>query len=127
MISSGTKGNIALGNAIAYFTKLGYTVAIPLTDTQKYDLIVDIDGILKKVQCKYTSIKDKGVTFILDLRVRGHIDSKGVYYSKNFEEDSADFIYALTSEGQTFLIPTEDLKGRQSISLGKKAINYSTI
>ena len=35
------KGNTGLGIAIAYYTSKGYTVSIPLNDTQDYDLIVD--------------------------------------------------------------------------------------
>lgn len=35
------KGNAALGLAIAYFSSNGYTVSIPLNDTQDYDLIVE--------------------------------------------------------------------------------------
>lgn len=35
------KGNSSLGIAIAYFSTNGYTVSIPLNDTQDYDLIVE--------------------------------------------------------------------------------------
>ena len=35
------KGNTSLGVAIAYYSSNGYTVSIPLNDTQDYDLIVD--------------------------------------------------------------------------------------
>lgn len=38
------QGNIGLGKAIEYFTSHGITVAIPLNDTQKYDLIADFNG-----------------------------------------------------------------------------------
>lgn len=41
-------GNTGLSMAIAYFGSNGYTVSIPLNDTQDYDLVVDIDGKLKK-------------------------------------------------------------------------------
>ena len=41
-------GNAALGTAIGYFTNEGHTVSIPLTDTQDYDLLVDIKGVIKK-------------------------------------------------------------------------------
>ena len=49
------KGNTSLGIAIAYYSSNGYTVSIPLNDTQDYDLIVDKNSILKKVQVKSTS------------------------------------------------------------------------
>ena len=50
------KGNTGLGIAIAYYSSNGYTVSIPLNDTQDYDLIVDKSNVLKKVQVKTTSI-----------------------------------------------------------------------
>ena len=40
------KGNCGLGMAIAYFSTNGYTVSIPLNDTQDYDLIVEKNGII---------------------------------------------------------------------------------
>ena len=40
-MNSNLKGNIALGQAIAYFTQQGYVVNIPLNDSQWYDLIID--------------------------------------------------------------------------------------
>lgn len=39
--SNKQKGNTSLGMAIAYFSSHGYTVSIPLNDTQDYDLIVE--------------------------------------------------------------------------------------
>ena len=40
-------------------TNEGYTVSILLNDTQDYDLIVDINGLLKKVQVKGTLFRTK--------------------------------------------------------------------
>ena len=34
------QGNVGLGRAIAYYTEKGYTVMLPLNDTQKYDLVI---------------------------------------------------------------------------------------
>ena len=38
------KGRTSLGIATVYFSMNGYTVSIPLNDTQDYDLIVEKDG-----------------------------------------------------------------------------------
>ena len=43
---------MGLGKAIDFFTSHNITVAIPLNDTQGYDLVVDIKGELKRVQVK---------------------------------------------------------------------------
>ena len=45
--SNKQKGNSGLGMAIAYFSTNGYTVSIPLNDTQDYDLVVEKDNILQ--------------------------------------------------------------------------------
>lgn len=54
-MNSNIKGNIALAEAISYFTKQKYIVSIPLNDSQCYDLIIEKDGKLQTVQVKYTS------------------------------------------------------------------------
>lgn len=46
--SNKEKGNAGLGIAIAYYSANGYTVSIPLNDTQDYDLMVDKNNVLKK-------------------------------------------------------------------------------
>ena len=51
------KGNSGLGIAIAYFTINGYTVSIPLNDTQDYDLVIEKNGKLESVQVKATACK----------------------------------------------------------------------
>ena len=61
------KGNTGLGIAIAYYSMNGYTVSIPLNDTQDYDLIVDKNNILKKVQVKATSCKTRYNKYQLSL------------------------------------------------------------
>lgn len=44
------QGDVGLGMAISWFTSHGYTVCIPLTDSQRYDLVVEMDSELKKIQ-----------------------------------------------------------------------------
>ena len=42
-ITNKQRGNCGLGIAIGYFSTNGYTVSIPLNDTQDYDLLIDKD------------------------------------------------------------------------------------
>lgn len=46
------RGAVGLGAAVAYFTKLGYIVSIPLNDSQDYDLIIDDGSKLEKSKSK---------------------------------------------------------------------------
>lgn len=53
-INSKKQGDIGMCYAMAYYAKLGWTVSIPVTDSQDYDLVVDNGTRLFKVQVKTT-------------------------------------------------------------------------
>ena len=65
------QGNLGLGKAIEYFVSNGYTVSIPLNDTQKYDLVVEIDGKLNKISVKTSRQTNNGVSYSVQLRNTG--------------------------------------------------------
>jgi hypothetical protein len=90
------KGDIAVSQAIARFTKMGYDIALPLTESASYDLIVDTGKTLKRVQVRYSSLQD------VDLR-RIHSNSKG-YVVKKLRENTYDWLYILKNTGEEFLI-----------------------
>lgn len=46
------QGSVGLSYAIAYLTKMGYNVSVPLVDNQSYDLVCEINGELKKFRLK---------------------------------------------------------------------------
>ena len=54
-------GRLGLSMAINYFTVKGYTVSIPINDTQWYDLIIEKDNKFYTVQCKATSTENKSI------------------------------------------------------------------
>ena len=58
------KGNTSLVIAIAYFSYNGYTVSIPLNDTQDYDLVKK-DSVLQTVQVKSFACKNKAGNYQL--------------------------------------------------------------
>ena len=64
------KGDTAVAQAIATFTRMGFDVLIPLTESAAYDLVVDAEGELRRVQVRYAG-RDH-----VDLR-RIHSNSKG--------------------------------------------------
>ncbi len=100
------KGDYAVAMAIARFTKLGFDVLIPLTESAAYDLVVDNDGKLSRVQIKYFSGTE------VDLR-RVHSNSTG-YVVKKTKENSYDWLYILSANDEEYLIK-QCLHGRRSI------------
>ena len=100
------KGDIAVSQAVARFTKMGYDVALPLTESAAYDLIVDIGKGLKRVQVRYSSTKD------VELR-RIHSNTKG-YVVKKTKNGAYHWLYILKNSGEEYLIK-KCLSNRNSV------------
>lgn len=96
------KGNAGLSLGIAYFGSNGYTVSIPLNDTQWYDLIVEKNNIFQTVQCKFTNSKIKEIS----LRSTG--GTKGSVYG-NIKNHPLDLLFCADNEKNIFLIPFKDI------------------
>lgn len=111
------KGNTSLGIAIAYYSSNGYTVSIPLNDTQDYDLIVDKDNNLKRVQVKSTSCITKSGNYQVALKSCG--GTKGNTY-KRVIDTCIEEVFILTEKLDMYIIPIEKLKNRSTISICDK-------
>ena len=97
------KGRAGMAMAIAYFGANGYTVNVPLNDTQWYDLVIEKDGVFKTVQCKATGSADKAVS----LRSTG--GTKGSDYD-NVLNHSVDYLFCLDGSMNMYVIPVADMK-----------------
>lgn len=106
------KGDTAVAQAIATFTKMGYDVALPLTESASYDLLLDIGSDVKRIQVRYTGNGE------VDLR-RVHSNSQG-YVVKKSKDNAYDWLYVLKSSGEEYLIKT-CLVGRRSV---KPTVEY---
>lgn len=121
--NSKKKGDAGLGQAIAYFTGLGVSVCVPLTDSQDYDLVVELEHELKKVQVKSAGYK-VGDVYRVGLRVCGG-NSKVNFVHKHATEIRYDYLFIVTSECVRYLIPKATIADvRAEISLGKKYEKY---
>lgn len=115
------KGNAGLGIAIAYYTSNGYTVSIPLNDTQDYDLIVDKDSILEKIQVKATSCKTKYDVYQVALKSTG--GTKGKTY-KTIIDTKIDKVFIVTDKLDIYIIPIEKIQNKSTLNLCDKYKEY---
>lgn len=115
------QGNIGIGKAIAHFTELGYIVSIPLTDSQKYDLIVDIDSLLYRVQVKTTTFKVGNVYQVL-LKTNG--GNKTRTTESLFDNSESDILFIWCDDGSMFSIPTLEISNTHTLNLGDKVVKY---
>ena len=116
--NSKKQGDVGMGVAIGWFASQGTTVCIPLTDSQDYDLVVEIDGSLKKVQVKTTRCIRAGY-YQCNLKVCG--GNKSGTTTKLFDSSFVDYLFAVTGDNSKYLIPTTAITATSSISLG---LNY---
>lgn len=107
------KGDIAVSQAVATFTRLGFDVSLPLTESAPYDLVVDTGKELRRVQVKFSSGVQVGLRRI-------HSNSKG-YVVKKPKINTFDWLYIFNSTGEEFLI-TYSLAGRNCINPQPKDI-----
>lgn len=110
------KGNTGLGIAIAYYTSNGYTVSIPLNDTQDYDLIVDKNNELNRVQVKSTSCKKNG-NYQVALKSCG--GTKGKTYKTVIDTDIEE-LFILTEDLSIYIIPKMKICNKSTLSLCDK-------
>jgi len=89
------KGDTAVAQAIATFTRIGFDVSLPLTESAPYDLIVDSGDGLKRLQVRFISGKQ------VDLR-NIHSNSKG-YVVKKVKDVVYDWLYILHQDGSEYL------------------------
>lgn len=115
------KGNTSLGIAIAYYTSNGYTVSIPLNDTQDYDLIVDKDSILKRVQVKSTSCIDKNGKYQVALKSCG--ETKGTTY-KTIKDTKVEEIFIFLENKDIYIIPIDKINNKSTLAICEKYKEY---
>ena len=118
MVQSKAKG---LSNELlcqAYIISLGYNVSVPIGEDCRYDFIMDINGILKRVQVKSCTEKENGISFSAKSITTSGAKNVIHLYSK----EEIDFI-SVYYNNQCYLVPIELFEGQRQCSLsfsGKK-------
>ena|SRR3989442_126790 len=111
------QGNLGLAIAIAYLTRIGLDVAIPLTDTQRYDLIVVHEDGRDRVQVKTTTMK-VGNSYVVHLRTVG--GNKSQVIARPFDPTDYEWLFVVCADATAYLIPSSEITSRESLSLGRK-------
>ena len=96
-------GRIGLSMAINYFTIQGYTVSLPMNDTQWYDLIIEKNGKFETVQCKATQTENS------EISLRNMGGTKGTIYDNVINHFELDYLFCVNKDFQMWCIPMKDL------------------
>jgi prevent-host-death family protein len=109
------KGNAAELAIAAEAARLGLSVLKPLTEHERYDLVLGIGGRLLRVQCKWASRRAE----IIQVRLSSsyHSPTRG-YVKTTYGVDEVDAIAAYCQDiGKSYLLAIEDFAGRSMVYL----------
>jgi hypothetical protein len=112
------QGLIGLTDAIHWFGSRGWSVSLPLIDSQAYDLVVDDGGSLHRVQVKTTTRRSSAGGFLVQVCTRG--GNRSFSTTKSFDPTSCDLLYVLTDDRDRYLIPSSEVRARHTVTLGQR-------
>ena len=122
-MNSRFQGHAGVGAAIAYFAALGCPVFVPVSEVQRYDLVVEYGGRLVRVECKTSSeLKSSGAYRVTLFTSGGNQTWNGI--KKHFSEYDADYLFVHVANGMEYLIPSVDVCGHGTITVGNKWQEY---
>lgn len=102
------------GNSIAtsWFMRRGYAVSVP-TEDRPYDLIVEADGTLYRVQVKTTTARQTNGVIYCRVNRQPSRDGHRITY----ERSDVDFFFIIDIEDNFYIVPISDVAGTLQISV----------
>jgi hypothetical protein len=108
------KGAAAEAAVAAAAIQLGLTVLRPLCEGRRYDLVIDLEPELLRVQCKLA----RRVSGVLLVSLQTNRYTPGGYVSTSYTAAEIDAVAAYSPEMNCcFLIPIGEVSGRRAIHL----------
>lgn len=115
------QGNAGLGIAIAYLTRLGVDVAIPLTDTQRYDLVIVHDEGMERVQVKTTTMR-QGNSYFVGLATIG--GNKTQTKARKFDPTDYEWLFVVCGDATAYMIPSLTITTGTTLLLSRRYERY---
>ena len=109
------KGDVALGFAIQHYLSEGYEVCLPIGDKRDYDLLIEREMTILRVQVKFAGLYTTKNICKVGLRITG--GNQSFHYSKKYVDDAFDLLFVYTARGQKFSVPWADIKVRNELSI----------
>jgi len=113
----------AIGEAVSWFLQRGYVPSLPVEPT-RYDIVVESDEGLKKVQVKTTTRQKNGRFQVgvsrMEYRTTVTTTANGRRSRVAYMPGDVDFFFVVTGAGDRYLIPIDVVGSRAVLSLGEK-------
>ena len=114
----------AASKAAAWFLERGYMVSVPV-EPAAYDMIVDSDEGLVRVQVKSTRSKDDAGRWLVRIYRQSYdrdakLTTNGPRVRRNYSDAEIDYFFIVASDGSKYLIPLNVVQGIGSLTLDSK-------
>ena len=116
-----SKGLVTELQCQTFFTKLGYNVSIPLGEDCRYDMILDVNGLLLRIQVKTCHSKNNN-SFTISTRST-QCNSKGSH-NISYSKEQID-LFATYYNNTCYLIPVEECSSTKTLVLNKNVNNQN--
>ena len=105
-----------------FFTQLGYNVLTPLCEDCRYDMIVDIDGYLLRIQVKHPKEEENGIVISTKSTQCNTTQNKNISYTKK----DIDY-FATYYNNECYLIRVEECSTSKKLSFQKAQSSQNLI
>jgi hypothetical protein len=113
-VNTKERGDVAAGQAVAYFMGNGYEVCLPIGDKRNYDFLVEQEGRIQRVQVKYAGLYG-GKQCKVGLRITG--GNQSYNYSKKYSADAFDILFVYTANGSKYALPWSEVECRNELAI----------
>ncbi|WP_078555616.1 group I intron-associated PD-(D/E)XK endonuclease [Bacillus alkalicellulosilyticus] len=120
-MNSNDKGDISLTSVISFLVKNGVSVCLPITDNKRYDLIMDNNGKLYKMQVKTAKLHNSKA-YLDFLACSYRMTSKGNKAKQYTKEEIDGFLIYCFELDAVYLVwinEVEDLKSKVRLRIDK--------
>lgn len=112
------QGDIGEARAIYEYTRLGYGVSRTVFDSMKYDLIIDVDGQLYRVQVKTTSFKSNYGVYQVALSTSG--GNQSFNKSRPRQDSDYDILFVMADNGDCWSVPVSEFEARNTLNMNSR-------
>lgn len=109
------QGDIGEARAIYEYTRLGYTVSRTLFDSAKYELVIERDGEIQRVQVRTTTQKNRYGAPLVQLSTSG--GNTKVHTKRLRQDEDYDILFVLTDDNDCWSIPTTAFTARCELTV----------
>lgn len=103
--TSNQKGDLTELYVLTHFMEMGIIVSTPYGQNSRYDMIIDYNNHLYRIQVKTSHSDNNGETFMF-YSASSHITARGCH-KVTYSKDEIDF-FATIWDNQLYLIPVEE-------------------